>query len=123
MRGQVGRCRNQKGVALILTLLILTLLVVTGLELNRAVRVEATLAGNFRDLTQAAHIAQAGIEIARVLLQEDNPVYDSLDENWGQLEILAQRSSDLFPEGYFSGRVIDENSKFNMNGLMDSYGM
>ncbi|MCX5918054.1 MAG: hypothetical protein NTX30_15415, partial [Deltaproteobacteria bacterium] len=55
-----GKIRDQRGVALVLTLLILTLLVVTGLEMNRAIRVEATLAENFRDLTQASYIAQSG---------------------------------------------------------------
>lgn len=118
----IRRVDNQNGMALILTLLILTLLVVTGLELNRAVRVEATLAGNFRDLTQAAHIARAGTEVARVLLKLDDPTYDSLEENWGQFQILAQKSTQLFPEGNFTGRIVDEDSKFSVNGLMDPYG-
>jgi general secretion pathway protein K len=122
--GEKGKRRREgeKGVALILTLLILTLLVVTGLELNRAVRVEATLAGNFRDLTQAAYIAQSGVEVARALIQRDNPAYDGLDERWAQFEILSFLSSHLFPEGHFTGRIADENSKFNPNGLLDSYG-
>lgn len=113
---------DQKGVALVLTLLILTLLVVTGLEMNRAVRVEATLAGNFRDLTQASYIAQSGVEIARALIQNDNPAYDGPDENWAQFGNFALLSSGLFPEGSFGGRITDENSRFNPNGLLDSYG-
>jgi general secretion pathway protein K len=114
--------KGQRGVALILTLLILTLLVITGLELNRAVRVEANLAGNFRDLTQASYIAQSGVEIARALIQEDEPSYDALDEKWAQFEILAYLSQFLFPEGYFTGHIGDESAKFNVNGLIDPYG-
>jgi general secretion pathway protein K len=114
---------NQRGVAMILTLLVLTLLVTTGLEFNRAMRVEANLAGNFRDLTQASYIAQSGVEIARALIQEDDPSYDAPDERWAQFEMLAVFSSQLFNEGYFSGQITDENSKFNPNGLIDSYGM
>lgn len=105
-----------------MTLLILTLLVVTGLELNRAVRVEATLAGNFRDLTQATYIAQSGVEVARALLQNDDPLYDGLDERWAQFETLSFLSSQFFPEGHFTGRITDENGKLNPNGLIDSYG-
>jgi general secretion pathway protein K len=115
--------RNQRGIAMVLTLLILTLLVVTGLELNRAVRVEATLAGNFRDLTQAAYIAQSGVEIARAVIQEDEPWYDALDERWAQFETLSVFSSQLFDEGHFTGRITDEAAKFNPNGLIDAFGI
>ncbi len=105
-----------------MTLLILTLLVVTGLELNRAVRVEATLTENFRDLTQAAYIAQSGVEFARALIREDSPSYDGLDEKWAQFETYASLSGVLFPEGYFTGRIMDEDAKFNPNGVIDAYG-
>lgn len=105
-----------------MTLLILTLLVITGLELNRAMRVEASLAGNFRDLTQASYVAQSGVEIARALIQEDDPSYDGPDEKWAQFEILAYLSHQLFPEGYFTGQIVDESAKFNPNGLIDGYG-
>jgi general secretion pathway protein K len=114
--------KRQRGVALVLTLLILTILVVTGLELNRAMRVEASLAGNFRDLTQASYIAQSGVEIARSLIQEDDPAYDAADERWAHFELLAHLSQQLFPEGYFTGRIVDESGKFNPNGLITSYG-
>jgi general secretion pathway protein K len=113
---------GQRGIALVLTLLILTILVVTGLELNRAMRVEASLAGNFRDLTQASYIAQSGVEIARVVLQEDDLTYDGPDERWAQFEVLAYLSHQLFPEGYFTGRIVDESGKFNPNGMVTRYG-
>jgi general secretion pathway protein K len=114
--------KGQRGVALVLTLLILTILVVTGLELNRAIRVEASLAGNFRDLTQASYIAQSGVEIARALIQEDDLTYDGPDERWAQFELLAYLSHQLFTEGYFTGRIVDESAKFNPNGLITRYG-
>jgi len=114
--------RGQRGVALVLTLLILTLLVVTGLELNRAIRVEATLAGNYRDLTQGSYIAQSGVEIARALIQDDDPSYDSLDERWAQFAVFAYLSHRLFTDGDFTGQIVDESSKFNPNGLIDPYG-
>lgn len=114
--------KGPRGVALVLTLLILTILVVTGLELNRAMRVEASLAGNFRDLTQASYIAQSGVEIARSLIQEDDPTYDGADERWAQFELLSHLSEQLFPEGYFTGRIVDESGKFNPNGLITPYG-
>jgi general secretion pathway protein K len=116
------RVEGQRGVALVLTLLILTLLVVTGLEMNRAIRVEATLAENFRDLTQASYIAQSGVEIARALIQNDDPAYDGPDERWAHFEYLAFLSPRLFPEGSFTGRILDENAKFNPNGILDAYG-
>lgn len=122
MRKRFKQIGGQRGIALVLTLLILTLLVVTGLEMNRAVRVEATLAENFRDLTQASYIAQSGVEVARALIQRDNPAYDGLDESWAQFENFALLSSGLFAGGSFGGRIMDENSRFNPNGLLDAYG-
>ncbi len=116
------RAEGQGGVALVLTLLILTLLVVTGLEMNRAIRVEATLAENFRDLTQASYIAQSGVEIARALIQNDDPAYDGPDERWAHFEDLGFLSPRFFPEGSFTGRILDENAKFNPNGILDPYG-
>lgn len=114
--------KRQRGVALVLTLLILTILVVTGLELNRAMRVEASMAGNFRDLTQASYIAQSGVEIARALIQADDPAYDGADEKWAQFEALSPLSHQYFTEGYFTGRIVDESAKFNPNGLISRYG-
>ena len=114
---------NQRGVALVITLLILTILIVVGLEINRSIRVEASLAGNFRDLTQAGYIAKSGVEIARALLQEDDQAYDALNERWAQFEMLSLFSSQLFPEGYFAGKISDENAKLNPNFLIDAYGM
>lgn len=114
---------NQRGVALILILLILTLLVVVGVEVHRALRVEASLAGNFRDLTQAGYIAKSGLEMARTLLQEDDQSYDALNERWAQFEMLSLFSSQLFPQGYFEGKIRDEHAKFNPNFLIDAYGM
>jgi general secretion pathway protein K len=116
------KIKGQRGVALVLTLLILTILVVTGLELNRAMRVEASLGGNFRDLTQASYIAQSGVEVARALIQEDDPTYDGLDERWAQFEVMSSLSHQFFTEGYFTGRIVDESGKFNPNGLITSYG-
>jgi general secretion pathway protein K len=106
-------------VALVLTLLILTLLVVVGLELNRATRVEANLAGNFRDLTQASYIAQSGVEVARAILQEDNPLYDGPDSKWRQFEMLSLLSGQYFSEGNFTGKIEDEEGKFNPHWLTD----
>ncbi len=118
---QSGRW-GHRGVAMVMTLLILTLLVVTGLELNRAIRVEASLAGNFRDLTQASYVAQSGVEVARALIQEDDPSYDALDEKWAQFEALSSLSGSFFPEGHFTGKIVDEGGKFNPNFLFDPYG-
>ena len=113
---------GQKGMALVMTLLILTLLVVTGLEINRSVRVEANLAGNFRDLTQSSYVARSGFEIARLVIQNDNPAYDGLNDQWAQFESLSSFSQMLFAEGSFTGKIVDENSKLNPNGLIDRFG-
>ncbi len=122
MRRRSGVLKNEDGAALLLTLLILFLLLVSGLEWTRLMRVEAQSAGNFRDLTQAYYLAYSGVEIARAIIQEDDPSYDSLEERWGQFGLWAHFSSHLFPEGHFTGTITDESAKFNPNHMIDSYG-
>jgi general secretion pathway protein K len=62
------------------------------------------------------------VEIARVLIQEDDPTYDGPDERWAQFEFLSYLSHQLFTDGYFTGQIVDESAKFNPNGLITRYG-
>ena len=63
---------NNKGIALVVTLLVLTLLLTIILEFGMDMRVEARSAANFRDEMQAYYLAKSGITFAIVVLEEDS---------------------------------------------------
>ena len=106
---------NNRGVALVITLLVLTLLLTIILDFNLGMRVEARSAANFRDDLKAYYLARSGITFAIALLEEDGrtePDYDSLNELWAQ-------KIPLIPvgDGFISVEITDESSKINANKL------
>ncbi|MBI5756620.1 MAG: type II secretion system minor pseudopilin GspK [Nitrospirae bacterium] len=108
--------RNNKGIALVITLLVLTLLIVLILEFSQGMRVEARAAANFRDDVKAYYLARSGVTFAIALLEEDaktNPKnVDSLNELW------AQKLPPIpLGDGFVSVEITDESSKININKL------
>ena len=60
--------RNNKGIALVITLLVLTLLIVLILEFNSGMRIEARAAANFRDDIKAYYLPKSGVTFAIAVL-------------------------------------------------------
>lgn len=120
-RKHIANCGNNKGIALVITLLVLTLLMVIVLEFNFSMRIEARAAANFRDDMKAYYLARSGITFAIALLEEDartEPKYDSLNELW------AQRIPPIpVGDGYVSVEITDEASKINVNKLATGFGV
>lgn len=111
---------NNRGVALVITLLVLTLLLTIILDFNLGMRVEARSAANFRDDLKAYYLASSGITFAMALLEEDGrtePDYDSLNELWAQ-KIPRIPVGD----GFISVEITDESSKINANKLATGFG-
>ncbi len=112
--------KDNKGVALVITLLVLALLITLILEFNSGMRVEARAAANFRDDMKAYYLAKSGVTFAITLLEEDSrtePKYDALNELWAQ-------NVPLIPvgDGFVSVKITDENSKINVNKLPTGFG-
>jgi type II secretory pathway component PulK len=61
-----GRCRSQRGIALLLVLWLLSALTVTALGLSLITRAERFSAHRFREATVNRFLAEAGIEKAIV---------------------------------------------------------
>ncbi|UCC66387.1 MAG: type II secretion system minor pseudopilin GspK [Deltaproteobacteria bacterium] len=112
---------DQKGIALILVLVVIALLVSLVVDFSYTMRVDLTLAANLRDEIKALYTARSGTEVARLMLKEDDPVYDSLDEDWAQFtEHPGFISQD--DEGRFKGTIEDEASKMAINELVTEAG-
>lgn len=113
--------QDNRGIALVITLLILTLLLTIILDFNFTMRVEARGAANFRDTIKAYYLAKSGITFAISVLEEDGrneQVYDGLDEIWAQ-NIPPIPVGD----GFVYVKITDEDSKINVNKLYTGFGI
>ena len=62
---------NQRGIALLLTLVILVLLVVLIVEFDYGTKINLITAGNFRDDVRATYLAKSGVAAAQAVLKDD----------------------------------------------------
>jgi len=112
--------RNEKGLALLLVLLVITLLVAMVVEFDYKTRIDLRSAGNLRDGLQATYLAKAGVAAAQAVLKDDSrqdqlhpPATDNLTEAWAiPLPPLP------LGDGTVSVTITDEASKFNINNLV-----
>jgi general secretion pathway protein K len=111
--------KSQKGIALILTLLITAILVTLIVEVNYSTQVDVRIAGNLRNDLQASYLATSGINIAMSYLKYDvqNTETDNLTEEWA-------KSFPPIPvgEGFVKVLIEDENAKININKIMKEGG-
>jgi general secretion pathway protein K len=110
---------DERGIALLLTLLVLTLLVALILEFDAEARREYRDAAAFRDNFKATVLARASVQAARGVLQQDF----LKDKQAGQ---LFDAPTDLwaFPitnyaigDGLLNAKIEDERGKLNLNDL------
>jgi general secretion pathway protein K len=110
-----ARRAGDRGVALLITLLILVLIVTLVWEVFRVGARAAQTGAYGRDSIRAELVGEAGIAAARIALREDagNNDYDTLDEVWSR----PVPPIDL-GEGTIHIVVEDEERKINLNRLV-----
>jgi general secretion pathway protein K len=113
------RRSDERGIALLLTLLVLTLLVALILEFDAEARREYRDAAAFRDNFKATVLARAAVQAARGVLQQDffkdkqaGQFFDSLTDLWA-LPIKNYAIGD----GLLTAQIEDERGKLNLNDL------
>ncbi|MGB3097426.1 MAG: type II secretion system minor pseudopilin GspK [Candidatus Deferrimicrobiaceae bacterium] len=113
------RAGGDKGVVLLITLMILVLIVTLVWEIFRVGARSAQTGAFGRDSIRAGLVAEAGIAAARVALREDagDNNYDTLDEIWSR----PVPPIDL-GEGTIHIVVEDEERKININRLVLTNG-
>jgi len=104
-------------VALVLALAVIALLVSLVVDFSYTMMVDLTLAANLRDGQKAFYVARSGVELAKHLLQEDDPAFDALDEDWA---LLPEHPGFLAAddEGRFKVTIEDEAAKIPLNKLI-----
>ena len=113
-----GVHRNEKGMALIMTILIIGILVVITVEFGLGMRQEYFSAANQADGTVAEVIAHSGSSIAMELLTWDGRItgFDSPHNPW--YRISHQDFSSLFATGKLHLHITDLSGKLQINSLV-----
>lgn len=106
--------KRQKGMALLLVLVIVALLTSVLTDLAYSTLVDIRLTETFRDSTKAYYLAKGGINAGRMILQEDKNSYDNFDEPWSKGVI-----SYPVGEGSISINITDQGGKLAINELVD----
>ncbi|PLX87790.1 MAG: hypothetical protein C0619_14415 [Desulfuromonas sp.] len=109
--------RQEKGMALLLVLVVIALLASLLSEFAFSTLVDLRLTETYRDRTAAFYLARGGIEAGRIILREDRNNYDHPSELWGQ-------GVPNYPvgEGTVSIVIEDLSGRFNLNGIADNKG-
>ncbi len=107
--------RNEKGMVLLLVLVIVALLASLLTEFAFSTLVDLRLTETFRDSTQAWYLAKGGVDAGRMILKMDqHPNYDHPSELWGQ-------GVPAFPvgeNGFVSISIEDMQSRLDVNSLV-----
>lgn len=119
------REKNERGVALIMVLLVVTLLTILVIEFTYTIQVESHISRNSLNSLQATFLARSGINImAGALIKDSDRTVDPGEEDeWrffalgpcqNLLENLEQNGS-VPPTWQLCGRIVDESGKMNVN--------
>ncbi|MCP4110108.1 MAG: general secretion pathway protein GspK [Desulfobacteraceae bacterium] len=119
--------KNNRGIALIITLSIIAVLIVVTMELNRKVRSTVVTIATARDKLTLSHIASSGINIGMAILTKDkksDPAegLDSVQEDWARPEKISEVLQDIpFEKGSVSLEISDELGRIQLNALLEKF--
>ncbi len=126
--------KNQKGIALLIVLMVISILAAVIVEFSYSARVSLNIVGNQKDELKAYYIARAGIEASKAILRYDlkkdgirrvdyivsGEEADPEVETWSQVRALTSTEFGGIPigDGILVGGITDESSKININRLV-----
>jgi len=111
---------NERGVALILVILMISVIITVTLQLNISLRSEIYEAANLGDGMRATYAAKSGFYMGEALLTEDTNNFDSLNEDWAKLEAASAESGILFNGESFRLNVEDESGRIPINKIVEA---
>jgi len=109
---------NNRGVALLITILMIAIIVVLTLQFNSSMRHELYGAVNSRNNIMLGYIAKSGYNLALAVLREDDSNIDSLNDDWALLKTMSFLSEELFDSGRFFVEIKDLSGKIQINSLI-----
>lgn len=113
--------RNNRGIALLLTVSVTTILVAATLEYNRQARVALVSTAAMRDSITLSQMSTSGIHAGMAMLIKDKQesTTDSLLEDWADSQKIDELLAQIpFEEGKLTVNIIDEMGKIQVNALV-----
>ena len=117
MRNEHRRTRNERGVALIIVLLVTALLIALIFEFAYGTRISLRAAVNFRDSQRAYYLARSGVTFAGLLLG-DNLKKGKLQDNIEQLDWQVVPITTGSNDTELRVRWEDESGKINITNVI-----
>lgn len=114
--------RRERGVALLIVLVVVALLAALVVDFGYSTRVDLTLADLYDNMQKARTIVKSGFYFGRALLLADTNGYDGPGDLWTRTDLISFVPMFLEEGEAIRGSVIDENSKFNLNSLVNDRG-
>jgi type II secretory pathway component PulK len=115
--GSVGRGRNDRGVALIIVILVTALLIALIFEFAYSTRISLRSAVNFRDSQRAYYLARSGVKFAGLLLSynlKQGNSQDNIEQRDWQIVPITTGSNDT----ELKVRWEDEGGKINVSNVV-----
>lgn len=114
--------RNQRGMALLITIMTVALLVALTVQFHKTAWEKFLASHNYRVGTQLTAIADSGITLAVAVLQNDaaDNESDSLHDSWAKL--ATEEFADFFPAGTLKIRIDDLSGRLPINTLVGREG-
>ena len=115
---------DNRGMALILTILIISLIVALTLQFNTSMWSNLHAAVNLRDGIKLSCIARSGFNGALAVLHEDasSGSVDTLRDDWAHAKMFSEGSASLFDEGLFLVEIADLSGRIQLSKLVDRDG-
>ena len=108
--------RDQRGMALLLVLVVVALLSALLTEFSFSTLVDLRATETFRDRAKAYYLARGGVEAARMILRQDRNNFDHPSEFWGDLPAVPAGDGDV------SLRIEDLSGRLYLNAIADRRG-
>lgn len=120
-----ARLRDQRGIALILVLMVTTTLTVLILDLHQSVRINFHIATNLTDGIKASYLVRSGIQVAAGALLKD--IQDNSTDSWSEdwFDFLGKAGMPGIPvarDQLIMMEINDESGRFNLNTMVDKDG-
>jgi general secretion pathway protein K len=116
--------RDNRGMALILTILIVSLIVALTLQFNTSMWSNLHAAANLSDGIKLGCIARSGFNGALAVLYVDasSGDVDTLHEPWAHTGLFSGYSASLFDDGRFLVEITDLSGRIQINKLVEGNG-
>ena len=121
MSGGLG---NERGVALLITLLVVTLLTITVLEFTYSTEIDGHITRNSLASVQARALARSGVALAEITLKVDALAKNKNPPERARVETLSDPWAQPFPpmpvgQGFGTAgfTIVDESGRWNLNAF------